>query len=89
MFSATDKQEPSEPRRRDHVEILLWYLRVCGYFDVDAAIVVLSVVTAADPKRRARVDGARAAIKAVQTEIANTLPGDVGVTLGFNTLDGD
>jgi predicted lipoprotein len=44
---------------------------------------------AADPKRRARVDGARAAIKSVQTEIANTLPGDVGVTLGFNSLDGD
>jgi predicted lipoprotein len=44
---------------------------------------------AADPKRRARVDAGRAAIKSVQTEIANTLPGDVGVTLGFNSLDGD
>jgi predicted lipoprotein len=44
---------------------------------------------AADPKRRARVDAARAAIKAAQTEIASTLPGDVGVTLGFNSLDGD
>ena len=44
---------------------------------------------AADPKRRARVDAARAAIKAAQTEIAKTLPGDVGVTLGFNSLDGD
>lgn len=44
---------------------------------------------AADPKRRARVDSGRAAIKAVQTEIAATLPGDVGVTLGFNSLDGD
>ena len=44
---------------------------------------------AADPKRRARVDAGRAAIKAVQTEIAATLPGDVGVTLGFNSLDGD
>ena len=44
---------------------------------------------AADPKRRALVDRARAAIKAAQTEIANTLPGDVGVTLGFNSLDGD
>jgi predicted lipoprotein len=32
---------------------------------------------------------AAAAIKAVQTEIAATLPGDVGVTLGFNSLDGD
>jgi hypothetical protein len=44
---------------------------------------------AADPKRRPRVDAGRAAIKAVQTEIAATLPGDVGVTLGFNSLDGD
>jgi predicted lipoprotein len=44
---------------------------------------------AADPKRRGRVDAGRAAIKAVQTEIAKTLPGDVGVTLGFNSLDGD
>jgi predicted lipoprotein len=44
---------------------------------------------AADPKRRARVDAARAAIKSVQTELAATLPGDVGVTLGFNSLDGD
>ena len=44
---------------------------------------------AADPKRRGRVDAARVAIKAVQTEIAATLPGDVGVTLGFNSLDGD
>jgi hypothetical protein len=44
---------------------------------------------AADPKRRPRVDAARVAIKAVQTELAKTLPGDVGVTLGFNSLDGD
>jgi predicted lipoprotein len=44
---------------------------------------------AADPKRRGRVEAARVAIKAVQTEIAATLPGDVGVTLGFNSLDGD
>jgi predicted lipoprotein len=44
---------------------------------------------AADPKRRARVDTGRATIKAVQTEIAAILPGDVGVTLGFNSLDGD
>lgn len=44
---------------------------------------------AADPKRRPLVDAARVAIKAVQTEIAATLPGDVGVTLGFNSLDGD
>jgi predicted lipoprotein len=44
---------------------------------------------AADPKRRPRVNAGRAAIKAVQTEIAKTLPGDVGVTIGFNSLDGD
>ena len=44
---------------------------------------------AADPKRRGRVDAARVAIKAAQTEIGKTLPGDVGVTLGFNSLDGD
>ena len=44
---------------------------------------------AADPKSRGRVDAARVAIKAAQTEIAKTLPGDVGVTLGFNSLDGD
>jgi predicted lipoprotein len=44
---------------------------------------------AADPRRRARVDTARAAIKAVQTELAKTLPADLGITLGFNSLDGD
>jgi len=44
---------------------------------------------AADPKRRDRVDSARAAIKAVQTEIATSLPDDLGITLGFNSLDGD
>lgn len=44
---------------------------------------------AADPKRRARVDTGRAGVKAVQTEIANSLPGDIGVILGFNSLDGD
>jgi predicted lipoprotein len=44
---------------------------------------------AADSKRRGRVDVGRQAIKAVQMEIAATLPGDVGVTLGFNSLDGD
>jgi hypothetical protein len=44
---------------------------------------------AADPKRRPRVDAARVAIKAAQTAIAATVPADVGVTLGFNSLDGD
>ena len=44
---------------------------------------------AADPMRRPRVESARAAIKAVQVEIAATLPTDLGITLGFNSLDGD
>ena len=44
---------------------------------------------AADPKRRALVDAARAGIKAVQVDIAATLPTDLGITLGFNSLDGD
>jgi hypothetical protein len=44
---------------------------------------------AADPKRRPLVETARAAIKAVQIEIAATLPADLSITLGFNSLDGD
>jgi predicted lipoprotein len=44
---------------------------------------------AADPMRRPRVEAARAAIKAVQVEIAAVLPTDLGITLGFNSLDGD
>jgi predicted lipoprotein len=44
---------------------------------------------AADPKRRPRVEAARAAIKSVQTELAKTLPADLGIPLGFNLLDGD
>ena len=44
---------------------------------------------AADPKRRQRVETARVAIKAVQAELAKTLPADLGITLGFNLLDGD
>jgi hypothetical protein len=44
---------------------------------------------AADPMRRPLVEAARAAIKAVQTEIATVLPADLGITLGFNSLDGD
>jgi predicted lipoprotein len=44
---------------------------------------------AADSTRRAAVEMARAAIKAVQLEIAATLPVDLGITLGFNSLDGD
>lgn len=44
---------------------------------------------AANPAQRPRVEAARAAIKAVQTEIAAVLPADLGITLGFNSLDGD
>jgi uncharacterized protein len=44
---------------------------------------------AADVKRRPLVETARAAIKAAQTEIAVSVPKDLGVTLGFNSLDGD
>jgi predicted lipoprotein len=44
---------------------------------------------AADPTRRALVEAARAGVKAVQLEIAATLPADLGITLGFNSLDGD
>jgi predicted lipoprotein len=44
---------------------------------------------AADPKRRPKVEAARVAIKAVQVELAKTLPADLGISLGFNLLDGD
>jgi predicted lipoprotein len=44
---------------------------------------------AADAARRPLVESARAGIKAVQLEIAATLPADLGITLGFNSLDGD
>ena len=44
---------------------------------------------AADPKRRALVEAARAGIKVVQVDIAAVLPADLGITLGFNSLDGD
>ncbi len=44
---------------------------------------------AADKTRRPRVEAARAAIKAVQVELAKMVPADLGITLGFNSLDGD
>jgi predicted lipoprotein len=44
---------------------------------------------AADRARRPKVEAARLAIKAVQTDIAAVLPADLGITLGFNSLDGD
>ena len=44
---------------------------------------------AADPRRRPLVEASRASIKAVQLDIAAVLPVDLGITLGFNSLDGD
>ena len=44
---------------------------------------------AADSKKRPQVEAARLAIKAVQTELIKNLPGDLGIILGFNSLDGD
>jgi predicted lipoprotein len=44
---------------------------------------------AADPNRRPQVEAARAGVKAVQLEIAAVLPMELGITLGFNSLDGD
>jgi predicted lipoprotein len=55
---------------------------------IDAAPVDLGDA-AADLMRRALVEAARAGVKAVQLEIAATLPTDLGITLGFNSLDGD
>jgi hypothetical protein len=44
---------------------------------------------AADPKRRPKVEAARVAIKAAQAAVAKILPTDLGITIGFNSLDGD
>jgi predicted lipoprotein len=44
---------------------------------------------AADPLRRATVEAARDAVKATQLLIVDILPADLGITLGFNALDGD
>jgi hypothetical protein len=44
---------------------------------------------AADPARRASVEAARDAVKATQLLMADILPTDLGITLGFNALDGD
>ncbi len=44
---------------------------------------------AADPLRRASVEAARDAIKDTQLQIVDILPADLGITLGFNALDGD
>ena len=44
---------------------------------------------AADPAQRGSVEAARDAIKATQLLIVDILPTDLGITLGFNALDGD
>ena len=62
---------------------------------LDAAIAAANLLpkdlgdAAADPKRRGKLETARAAIKAAQAQIAATLPPALGVNLGFNALDGD
>lgn len=44
---------------------------------------------AANPAQRPRVVAAQAAIRKVQLEVADVLPTALGITLGFNALDGD
>jgi predicted lipoprotein len=44
---------------------------------------------AADPRRRQLVVNAERATRAVQVKIAEVLPPALGITLGFNALDGD
>ena len=62
-------------------------------FDISAAAINALVEdlgeAAADPERRASVEAARDAIKATQLLIVDILPTDLGITLGFNALDGD
>lgn len=62
-------------------------------FDISAAVIAALGEdlgnAAADPERRAMVEAARDAIKATQLLIADILPADLGITLGFNALDGD
>jgi len=70
--------------RRDRIDIVF-----------DAAVAAVAALpadlgeAAADPARRADVENARAAIKLLQLEIAEILPAELGITLGFNALDGD
>lgn len=44
---------------------------------------------AADPKRRGKLEIARAAVKQALATVSQTLPAGLGVNLGFNALDGD
>ncbi len=55
---------------------------------IDALVEDLGEATA-DPEHRASVEAARDAIKATQLLIVDVLPADLGITLGFNALDGD
>jgi len=62
-------------------------------FDVSAVAIAALVPNlgeaAADPAQRGSVEAARDAIKATQLLIVDILPTDLGITLGFNALDGD
>lgn len=72
------------PSRRDRIDVVF-----------DAAMAAVAALpddlgeAAADPVRRTGVENARAAIKLLQLEIAEVLPAELGITLGFNALDGD
>lgn len=44
---------------------------------------------AADPKRRAKLEAARVAVKAALATVSRVLPAGLGLNLGFNALDGD
>ena len=55
---------------------------------VEAAPADLGAASA-DPAQRPRVQAASDAIRKVQLEVAEILPAALGITLGFNALDGD
>lgn len=58
----------------------------------EAAVSVLPMnigAAAADPRQRAKLVAARAAIRNAQAAVAATLPPALNVSLGFNALDGD
>jgi hypothetical protein len=62
-------------------------------FDLSATAIAALVANlgeaAADPAQRGSVEVARDVIKATQLLIVDILPADLGITLGFNALDGD
>jgi len=43
----------------------------------------------ADPLRRPQVEALHAAVKALAEQVARQLPAALGLSLGFNALDGD